>query len=667
MNRKRAIIALVVTTIFSTTMGITIRYLDTFFWNSQQIYLRILIGIVLGFIVFRKKLILKNIFKLSRKELWLLILRSLAFYVFGVYFFVLAYKTGNYALVSFIQAIPITALIGLLIFKERRTFLQFALVFLAFIGVLLIGHTEGNILNISLGKGETYSLISILFFGFFFTTRKFHSDILNNEELSQWMMIFSIIPMILISYFSGEGIPSITNINGVVVVALIFGGVINVFNTWAFNFSFKYLDSVLGGNLLTLESVFGLFVSIVVYQEGVTFWHLLGGGLIVMSTILMNFVGGGSGGHLSIMKAMVDYLEHINFPIKNNLLVVGGKVGMIQDPGPSIDQRRIPKFGAPYMFIRGGKLHRGLLKELSIRQLFTTIRLMFGFFFGLFDAFWVVIKFKPHFVFATGGYVALPVLIMAKLLGSKTIIHEQTLSAGISNKLGSKIADKVLVTFKESLSHFPKDRTVHVGNAIRQEILNIEVADNSHLKLIVDKAKREQRPILYVTGGSLGAHKINLFIEENLEALLKKYSLIRQMGENELYNDFDRIFKERKEVLNTYKNRLYITKYVNTELGFILRGADIVICRPGANTLYELATFHKKAILIPLWVTSKSDQDQNAEWYIQNHQGVVIHELELDLDKLQTSLSSLSVISSDSSEFKYVPVEPIIWKEILSS
>lgn len=336
------------------------------------------------------------------------------------------------------------------------------------------------------------------------------------------------------------------------------------------------------------------------------------------------FTGGGSGGHLSIIKALTDYLKEKGVNVGKKVLVVGGKLGMIDDPGISIDERRIPEFGVPYRFIRGGKLHRALKKK--------TFLLLWGFIPGLFDSYKVIKEFGPEIVFATGGYVSLPMIMVGRILGKKIIIHEQTLKAGLSNKIGGLFAHKILVSFEESCKYFPKSKVEVSGNVLRREVYDLSRnIIPEKLQEFVDNAILAKKPILYVTGGSLGAHRINLFIGENLDKIVKKYSLIWQTGENELYSDYDK-YVSKIQNLNL-EEKVYITKYVKEEIGFVLKNADIVIARPGANTLYELACLGKKAILIPLWVTSKSDQQYNAEWYIENFVGDIMEDRDLQLDE----------------------------------
>lgn len=350
------------------------------------------------------------------------------------------------------------------------------------------------------------------------------------------------------------------------------------------------------------------------------------------------FTGGGSGGHLSIMKALIDYMRYEKYDIEGKLMIVGGKLGMISDPALSLDERRIPEFGVPYRFIRGGKLHRAL--KLA------TFKLVWGVIPGLWDSYKVIREFNPEVVFATGGYVSLPMIIVARLMGKKVFIHEQTLTAGLTNRIGAKFARKVLLTFKDSEKYFPKNKTVLTGNAIRKEIFD-KTKDGVPKEIleVVECAKAEKRPVIYITGGSLGAHKINAFILENLEELLKKYTLIWQMGDNMYHNDFNKLIIKSEQLSIEEKMRLYYSKFIRNEIGYILGNSDLVVCRPGINTLYELAATRKKAIIIPLWVTSKNDQERNALWYSQNFTGKVLHEKDMSIGDFVRDIDEL--ISKD--------------------
>lgn len=346
------------------------------------------------------------------------------------------------------------------------------------------------------------------------------------------------------------------------------------------------------------------------------------------------FTGGGSGGHLMIIKGMIDYLRNEGVDVQSKVLVVGGKLGMISDEGKSLDEKLIPTFGVPYRLIRGGKLHRAF--KLA------TIRLLFGVFPGFFDAYKVVKEFNPQIIFAAGGYVTLPVIIVSKLLGKKVVIHEQTISAGLANKIGAFFADKVLVSFNESAEHFPKNKTIITGNVVRKEVVNIvEKAIHPSLKLLINQSKKEGRPVIYITGGSLGAHRINQFVINNINDLLEKYSLIWQTGDNKYHNDWEKVTKLFNQLPRKKQKYIYLSKFIGEEIGYIFVNSDLVVCRPGANVIYELAIHGKKALMIPLWVTSKSDQNANALWYKNNFKGEVLNDGKFNYMEFVNALTRL--------------------------
>lgn len=383
------------------------------------------------------------------------------------------------------------------------------------------------------------------------------------------------------------------------------------------------------------------------------------------------FTGGGSGGHLSIMKALIDYMnvENKKF-IDANLLVVGGKLGMIGDSGKSIDEKMISTWGVDYKLIRGGKLHRGY-KNLNLKQLYTIVRLLFNVVLGFWDSIKIILSYKPDIIFATGGYVALPMVVIGKFFGKKVVIHEQTLTSGLTNKISGKFADKVLLSFRESAIHFPKGKVVVTGNAIRKEVMGKQLRvtgdELKNLVEVVQSSKQNKRPLLYITGGSLGAHRINEFILSNLEKLLEKYSIIWQTGDNKYHNDYKKIDERIQKLESNLKQRLYVTKFVREEIGYILDNSDLVICRPGINTLYELVVTKNKAIMIPLWVTAGNDQSVNANWFKDNYVGEIIAEDKLEYQLFSESVDQLIRREFRGREINIDGVEERIWKEILLS
>jgi len=346
--------------------------------------------------------------------------------------------------------------------------------------------------------------------------------------------------------------------------------------------------------------------------------------------------GGGSGGHISSAKAIIDALNDAFLLNSNNFLYVGSDLGMEKErPGSSLEMKifKDEKFSQKY--IRGGKLQRKFSPS-SIYLLFRTVL-------GFFDSISVMKDFKPDIVISTGGFVSVPVCIVAKLFKAQIYLHEQTATVGLSNKIVSKFAEKIFVAFPSSIKYFEKEKVFHSGNLVRNEIF-----ENSGRGGIIEDVKKmiiqeEDLPIIYISGGSLGSHVINEIIKESLPLLLQDYQLILQTGDSKITNDFQLLSLEKEKLTEDLKERFVVTKYIgNEEIGFVLNNIDLFIGRAGANTVYELGLLRIPSILIPIpWVTH-NEQMENAKILESVGLAKIINEGEFTTEKLQVILRLFS-------------------------
>lgn len=346
--------------------------------------------------------------------------------------------------------------------------------------------------------------------------------------------------------------------------------------------------------------------------------------------------GGGSGGHISSAKAIIDALNDAFLLNSNNFLYVGSDLGMEKErPGSSLEMKifKDEKFSQKY--IRGGKLQRKFSPS-SIYLLFRTVL-------GFFDSISVMKDFKPDIVISTGGFVSVPVCIVAKLFKAQIYLHEQTATVGLSNKIVSKFAEKIFVAFPSSIKYFEKEKVFHSGNLVRNEIF-----ENSGRGGIIEDVKKmiiqeEDLPIIYISGGSLGSHVINEIIKESLPLLLQDYQLILQTGDSKITNDFQLLSLEKEKLTEDLKERFIVTRYIgNEEIGFVLNNIDLFIGRAGANTVYELGLLRIPSILIPIpWVTH-NEQMENAKILESVGLAKIINEGEFTTEKLQVILRLFS-------------------------
>lgn len=332
------------------------------------------------------------------------------------------------------------------------------------------------------------------------------------------------------------------------------------------------------------------------------------------------------GGHLSPALSVLDAL-----PKEKEVLFIGRKYSFEGDKALSLEYRTIIERNISFADLNTGRLQR----KLTAHSIPSLLKLPFGFI----KAFIALLKFQPDIVVSFGGYISLPVGISACLLKIPLLIHEQTLEAGLANKILSKFATKICISWNSSIKYFPKKKIVFTGNPIRKfKISNLKFKIESGL------------PTIYITGGSSGSHALNILIEGCIRGLLKKYNVIHQTGDAKEFNDFDRLKKLRDILPAKIRERYVIKKFIDpSETGLILKGSSMIISRSGMNTITELIYFEKPAVLIPLPFSQRNEQLKNAKFLEKLGLGKVLIQKDLDSQKL---LQTIDLMIYDLGSYK---------------
>lgn len=323
-----------------------------------------------------------------------------------------------------------------------------------------------------------------------------------------------------------------------------------------------------------------------------------------------------TGGHLSPLLSIIDVL-----PKDIEVLVIGRKHALEGDSAFSLEYQTLKNKKIPFRSITAARLQR----KFTSRTFFSLLKFPFG----LWQSFLILKKFKPNVVLTFGGYISLPVVFSAFVLCIPVVIHEQTLEAGLANRISSFFAKKVCISWESSKKFFPRKKTILTGNPIRKF-------------LIFQFSNREHLPIIYITGGSLGSHSINVLVEDCLKKLLEKYIIFHQVGDAKEYLDYDRLFKLKNSFEKKLQERYLLTKFViPDEVGTILQKADLVISRSGINTVSELIFFKKLCLLIPLPYSQNNEQIKNALFLKGLGFGEVVSQKELTPEKLFGLIQSM--------------------------
>ncbi len=334
-----------------------------------------------------------------------------------------------------------------------------------------------------------------------------------------------------------------------------------------------------------------------------------------------------TGGHLTPAMAVLDELMKRGY---SNVYWIGRVKTMKGDKSSSAEYRVIKEdLGISFINSLTGKIIRFLDMSSFIDFIINFIKLPIGFI----QAFVILIKLKPVMIVSFGGYVAVPIVVMGKILGIKSVTHEQTVTLGKANQIISKFAYKVLISWEETEKYFDKEKVVFTGNPVRKEVKRV-VTDNYKIN--------KKLKTIYVTGGNQGSHKINAALVDIIPKLLKRYKVIHQTGINTITGDYEKCLKLEKMMTGKEKG-VYIVRgnIFSAEIGEVFAKTDLIISRAGANIITEILTLKKKSILIPIPWSINNEQMKNAQLVERTGLGLILEEKDL---KPETFFDSIELI-----------------------
>jgi UDP-N-acetylglucosamine--N-acetylmuramyl-(pentapeptide) pyrophosphoryl-undecaprenol N-acetylglucosamine transferase len=316
--------------------------------------------------------------------------------------------------------------------------------------------------------------------------------------------------------------------------------------------------------------------------------------------------GGGSGGHVSVASGLIEGIKRKYPELYKNLVYVGGDLGMVgEEYGNSIEQRKFKNSEFKVRYIRAGKLQRSFSLS-SIKLLLRTVL-------GVIDSFKILSEEKPDLIFSTGGFVSVPVCLVGWIKNIPIYLHEQTATVGLANKIVSKFAKKIYISFESSQKYFKNRNVKLVGNIVRETITNFDISKvDSDIKNIATDNTRY--PLIYISGGGLGSHIINQKIVEEIEQIVSGYRVILQTGYNQNYKDYEKAI-EIKNKLSKDKQEMFLPiKFINEEsIGYVYHNMDFFVGRAGANTVYEIGLLQKPSLFIPIPWVANNEQFENAK------------------------------------------------------
>ncbi|MBA1419361.1 MAG: UDP-N-acetylglucosamine--N-acetylmuramyl-(pentapeptide) pyrophosphoryl-undecaprenol N-acetylglucosamine transferase, partial [Epsilonproteobacteria bacterium] len=298
--------------------------------------------------------------------------------------------------------------------------------------------------------------------------------------------------------------------------------------------------------------------------------------------------GGGTGGHLAIVKAVKEALVAVK---NEDLVYVGSTKGQDKQWFEHDDD-----FKEKYFFETRGVVNQGKLGK--IKSLF-----MMGS--ATLKAVKILRKHKAKVVFSVGGFSAAPMAFAAKLAGTPLVIHEQNAALGSLNKLLKPYANYFISSYLEE-------------SPIKAYPIKQIFFDNAHLRSKV-------KTIIFL-GGSQGARAINNLALEIAPKLKEKgIKIIHQAG----VNNIDEVQKAY-EALGIEAEVFGFT----TKLAEYMNEADFAIARSGASTLWELSATAVPTLYIPYPYAASDHQYYNAQFLVEQNLVWIMREKEISIDNV---------------------------------
>lgn len=305
---------------------------------------------------------------------------------------------------------------------------------------------------------------------------------------------------------------------------------------------------------------------------------------------LIAFTGGGTAGHVLPAAAVI---ERLTEDPQVTVAWIGSRRG--------IERLLVSRWAIPYHWVPCGKLRR----YFSVRNLSDAVAVVAGFLASLF----LLARLKPSLLFSKGGYVSVPPVVAAWILRIPVVSHESDLRPGLATRINARFSHRILVAYPETAAMLRSRygaRVLQTGNPVRAA-----VAAGNRERGLHYLGFNGRRPVVLFLGGSQGSQQINELVTALLPQLRHCCDIVHQRGSHAAAAPDGAGYRSEDFVTEAYPD--------------LLAAADLVVCRAGAGTLWELSSIGKPALLLPLGRdASRGDQIENARYFSERGAAVTL-------------------------------------------
>lgn len=347
-------------------------------------------------------------------------------------------------------------------------------------------------------------------------------------------------------------------------------------------------------------------------------------------------VGGGSGGHVTPVVAVLREL-HVTVP--------NAEVRFWCDKS-FYPQAKTIMAGfdetVPVQAVVSGKLrryqHLKWWQHVTIPSVFwPNLRDILLVAIGVVQSCYRLIRWRPDVVFTKGGYVCLPVGWAARLLHIPLVIHDSDAHPGLTNRLLARHATLIGTGAPLEYYPYPVEKSCYVGIPIGQDFAPFTADRRQSVKRALGFSG--DRPLTVVTGGGLGARRINDATVLHLEALLAFTDVLLISGTAQ--------YDELRALTPADDAHFKLEAFISSGMADVLGAADVVVTRAGATTLLELAALHKPIVLVPNARLTGGHQTKNAKVYADAGAAILVDDDALETTKSDTLVDAVKTVVED--------------------
>jgi UDP-N-acetylglucosamine--N-acetylmuramyl-(pentapeptide) pyrophosphoryl-undecaprenol N-acetylglucosamine transferase len=317
------------------------------------------------------------------------------------------------------------------------------------------------------------------------------------------------------------------------------------------------------------------------------------------------FAGGGTGGHvypgIAVARALESELQERGERLEMLYIGVRGRV----------DETIVPREGIAFRAVSAG--------QLRVSSPVTFARNAAKLAWGAAQSLWILARFRPQAVFATGGYASVPVGLAARLLMRPLVVFLPDVSPGWAVRVLARLATRMTTTSERGRKRLSAKKTAVVGYPVRAGFWGRDRAAARAALGIAADAK-----LLLVTGASQGSRRINGAVLDALPRLLDRHEVLHLTGEGDAA-----LALERRATLPAAQQARYHVRGYLDDMAAAMVAADLAVSRAGASTLGELPAAGLPAVLVPGEYEGWS-QAPNAEFLRDEGAAVMLPEADLD-------------------------------------